>query len=269
MTDPLEFHPLADLFPLMEGEEFDSFVASIKQDGQNEPIVLFDGKILDGRNRYRACTALGAEPVTVEFEELVSAGKIKINNPVRYVMSMNIHRRHLNASQRALIAAEIANLSVGNPHRTESGQFAPIVGAATIGVSQADTAKILNVHRTTVVDAKMLLEKGTPEQIQAVRSGKAAVSTFANQARANRTDAEKAKRQTTNKEAHAERMQMESQLYTATRDALNALSGLPHPAEVVRIIRQKRQLEKVIEGKLPQALKWLQEFANAWDGHNG
>ena len=271
-ADTIEFHALADLFPLMEGAEFDAFVASIKDDGQNEPIVLYESKILDGRNRYRACVAIGVEPITVDFDELVAVGKVKTASPVRYVMAMNLSRRHLNTSQRALIAAELANLRVGNPYgasRDEDGQFAPIDEKTTIGVSQTAAADILNVDRSTVVAAKMLLREGTPEQIQAVRSGHAAVSTFAKQARATRSEADKTQRQTTNKEAHSERMQMQSQLYNSTRDALNALSGLPHPAEVVRIIKQKKQLASKIDSKLPQALKWLQEFSDAWSRHDG
>jgi ParB-like chromosome segregation protein Spo0J len=55
----IPFHPLSMIFPLIEGERFDALVADIKKNGQREPIVLYQGKILDGRNRYRACLAAG------------------------------------------------------------------------------------------------------------------------------------------------------------------------------------------------------------------
>ena len=57
-----EFHPLANIFPLIDGTEFDELVGDIREHGLHEPIVVFEDKILDGRNRYRACEAAGLEP---------------------------------------------------------------------------------------------------------------------------------------------------------------------------------------------------------------
>jgi hypothetical protein len=51
----LTFHPLANVFPLLEGEELDALVADIQASGLCEPVWLYEDQILDGRNRYCAC----------------------------------------------------------------------------------------------------------------------------------------------------------------------------------------------------------------------
>jgi ParB-like chromosome segregation protein Spo0J len=99
MAAALESHPLANLFPLLEGSEFEELVADIKANGLVEPIVMFEDKILDGRNRYRACLAAGVEPAFRPFMG---------DDPLAYIISLNLRRRHLTAEQkRELIAGLI------------------------------------------------------------------------------------------------------------------------------------------------------------------
>jgi len=87
----LEFHEIANLFPLMFGEEFKEFKEDIKKNGLQEPIALYEGKILDGRNRYNACKELRIE---AEFEEY------KSNKPIEYILSKNLYRRQLGLWQK-------------------------------------------------------------------------------------------------------------------------------------------------------------------------
>src|SRR5262249_35115993 len=65
----VKFHPLADMFPLMEGEDFDALVADIKANALRYKITLYEGMILDGRNRYRAMLAAGYTPTKEHFFE--------------------------------------------------------------------------------------------------------------------------------------------------------------------------------------------------------
>jgi hypothetical protein len=102
-TTTLPFHPLADLFPLMEGDEFDALVADIKARGLIERIIVYDGAILDGRNRYRACLEAGVEPTIQRHEK----GGLELQDPVAWVISRNIHRRHLTAEQKRELVAKL------------------------------------------------------------------------------------------------------------------------------------------------------------------
>jgi ParB-like chromosome segregation protein Spo0J len=104
VSDELTFHPIAGIFPLMEGEEFDALVADIKAHGLREPIMLFRGKILDGRNRYRACIAAGVKIDPHLQRNMMPSGG---TDPLAYVISANIHRRHLTAEQRRDLIAEL------------------------------------------------------------------------------------------------------------------------------------------------------------------
>ena len=90
----LEFHPIADLFPLMAGAEFEELCADIARQGLLEPIVLFEGKILDGRNRYRACLANGQTP-KIETRRFDGGRDAAID----FVWSENAVRRHLPKGQ--------------------------------------------------------------------------------------------------------------------------------------------------------------------------
>jgi hypothetical protein len=88
----------ANVFPLMKGEEFKTFVADVKStNGPRERITLYQGEILEGRNRYRACLRLKLKPEFETFEGDNAAARA-------FVMSRNVHRRHLTTKEKAIEA---------------------------------------------------------------------------------------------------------------------------------------------------------------------
>jgi hypothetical protein len=105
----LEFHPLSDLFPLMKGAEFDALVADIRANRLRDKIVLYEGTILDGRNRYRALRTLGVHPGEIRDLFCVTRDCIDEHHggPAAYVISANIHRRHLTAEQKRDLIARL------------------------------------------------------------------------------------------------------------------------------------------------------------------
>jgi hypothetical protein len=138
-------NPIADLFPLMGGQDFEELVRSIKEIGQRDAITTFNGLILDGRNRYRACQAAGVEPLMEEYTG---------DDPLAYVVDKNLRRRHSTLSQSGLIAAEMATRRRGRADKSS----VPTISAAA-------AADLMDVGLTTVVAAKVVLRDGTAEDI--------------------------------------------------------------------------------------------------------
>jgi ParB-like chromosome segregation protein Spo0J len=161
-AEPLPVHPFGELFPLIEGDEFKELVASIKANGLRDPVIVHDGMILDGRNRQRACRAAG---VDCDYRPL-PAGQ----NPLTFVIDKNLTRRHLTNSQRAMVAAKLANLKDGQT-KAAAQICAP--------VSQEDAAERLKVSRRSVQSATKVKNDAIPEVIQAVERGDLTVSTAA------------------------------------------------------------------------------------------
>src|SRR5262245_30491357 len=159
----VKFHPLADIFPLMEGAEFEELVADIRARGLREKIDLYEGKIVDGRNRYRALQQLGIEPNANYFRKAIYAhsvgGEIAAhegNNDDRvraYVISKNIHRRHLTQDQKRDL---IAKLVKATPEKSDR-QIAQTVKASptTVGTVRAEMENNGEVSKLdTRTDAK-------------------------------------------------------------------------------------------------------------------
>jgi hypothetical protein len=157
----LKFHRYAEIFPLMDkkSEAFKAFMEDIKERGQQEAIWLWEGEILDGRNRWQALEELGLLP-------LLKVQLYTGDDPIGFVLSANLHRRHLNESQRAMVAPRAANIKVGGNQYTND----------KAGMSIARAAVALNVSHGSVESAKKVLKDGGLDLISKVTEGKKSVS---------------------------------------------------------------------------------------------
>ena len=167
-TAELEYHRAAALFPLLpvDSPEFGELVDDIGEHGLLQPIILHEGKILDGRNRYRACQHAGVE---LRFEEWSG------QSPTAYVLSLNLHRRHLTDGQRAMIAVEALALfeAEARERRRELGreaaerQHQPSRRAPQ---ARDRAAAAVGVSGRTVQTAKAIKEKA-PDVAERVHAG--------------------------------------------------------------------------------------------------
>jgi hypothetical protein len=161
----------------MEGDEYAGLVEDVRLNGLREPIwVDQHGRVVDGRNRKRACLEAGVPCTRRTFEGDDDA-------ILRFVISRNLRRRHLDASQRAAIAAELANIKPGN---FAGNQHVPSANLQSPLLSQAGAAKLMNVSPRSVADAVKVRNEGAPELFRAVKEGKLTVSRAAKTAKASK-----------------------------------------------------------------------------------
>jgi ParB-like chromosome segregation protein Spo0J len=163
-----EIHPAATIFPLMDDVSFAALKADIEKNGQQKWITFYQGKVLDGRNRLRACQELG---IDCEGEEIEDDGSGTFD-PYQWVLSMNLHRRHLTESQRAMIGGRLATLKRGDVKSQHEKDGVSIDTPSSIEKS----ASMLNVGRASVARAKQVLDAGSKEIIEAVDGGTLPVS---------------------------------------------------------------------------------------------
>lgn len=189
----MEFHRIASIFPLLEGDELQALVDDIRKHGLREPVWLYDGKILDGRNRARACELAGITPTTRTF----SGGYL---DAVAFVWSENVHRRHLDPGQLAVAevkrarfcseyAAEVERMreeargrqNTAIRERDERGRASPLTQQIGEVVDRHDNetvavrAKAAGTNRRYLEAAEKLL-KTAPERLEPVERGEKTMS---------------------------------------------------------------------------------------------
>lgn len=185
----MEVHEAAKLFPI-DDESIGELADDIKKNGQQVPVETCGGKVIDGRRRIRACQIAGVEPITREVNPA---------DPVAYVLSINLHRRHLTESQRAMIGAAVKeiyekeakerqkmsggrgvkgvdhgpHLSGGDESKAETGGDQK---RESTGKKSRDAAgEAVNVSGREVDRASVVTKHGVPELIAAVQAGRISV----------------------------------------------------------------------------------------------
>lgn len=188
----LEFHPVANIFPLLQGDEYEQLKADIARNGLIEPIWLHpDGRIIDGRNRWRACVDTNTN---AHFNTWNGNGSL-----VEFVISLNLHRRHLTPSQAAAIALEVLpmleeeakerQLATLKQNQPEQSLVKELTNGTSMDMSrlwQAEqqrrnkgkaaeqAAQLFQTNRQYVSDAKRIQEQA-PELLDRVKSGELSI----------------------------------------------------------------------------------------------
>ena len=152
-------HPLSEIFPRMEDAGLAALAEDIKDSRLKEPIWLFEDKILDGNNRYRACLKISYRFKETDFRQFDPKTQ---GDPLTFVVSANLHRRHLNESQRAAIAATLVTTKLGYNRYSRAVQS---------GITNAAAANLLGVSEATVKMAKAVADKAAPEIFEKVQKG--------------------------------------------------------------------------------------------------
>lgn len=164
----MQAHPAAELFPMMDGDGLRALAHDIAANGLLNPIVTYQGRILDGRNRAAACELASVDPITVEWRD-PGCG------PVAWVVSQNLKRRHLTPGQRAVCALPLwaGRRKHGRPKKL------PDLG---VFESRDDLAELFAVSPNTLTAAAFIEECAT-DLLERVASGELALDAAHKQAK--------------------------------------------------------------------------------------
>jgi hypothetical protein len=136
-----EFHDLTSIFPLASSTALTRLAEDIRNYGQHEPIVLYEEKILDGRNRYNACLLSGVTPRFITFESLLANQANEeppmLKDPLQWLVRKNISERHLTQAQLAVVALDVLIKQSEPPYKeAELREVAALTGAGWSSVER-------------------------------------------------------------------------------------------------------------------------------------
>lgn len=163
-----KFHAACLLFPQLGEQALEELAEDIKQNGLLNPIVLLDGRILDGRNRLQACKIANVEPCFEEFEG---------DDPIGWVISQNLVRRHLTASQRAVVAFGLLPLletEAKRRQRLSKGRGKKVtreLGTFSANGRASQVAARIAKTNSAYVEAVKAINRQAPELVEKVLSG--------------------------------------------------------------------------------------------------
>jgi ParB-like chromosome segregation protein Spo0J len=206
----LYVHPVASLFPMMSDEELDDLAEDIKANGQADPIVLDQHRqLIDGRNRLEACNRARVSPEFVV---------VALDDPIAFILSKNVARRHLKPGQRAMAVAVASNRAI-------SHKFG----------RQSELARGLGVRREALSNALTVIAHA-PELVAQVLGGDLALNDAY-------TAAQEAKRLKENAEEEARRRRIEFQRLRSEADDLADLveEGRMSLKEAQAALRERQQ----------------------------
>ncbi len=168
----MQFHEAANIFPL-DDEHLDELAEDIKQHGLQIPIEQMDGKIIDGRRRWLACEKAGVRPDIIP---------VSVEDPIAYVMSLNLHRRHLTVSQAAMCAQRARKMydDAAKERQKAAGGDRKSNGAKSLqdncpeaiskGQARDQVGETFGVSGKSVDRAAKVIKDGIPEIAEAVDS---------------------------------------------------------------------------------------------------
>ncbi len=166
----MEFHEAANIFP-MDEETIPQLAEDISRHGLQVPIERFDGKIIDGRRRWLACEKAGVKPKIRD---------VTVADPVAYVLSLNLHRRHLSPTQLSMVggrARKWYDEQAKERQKRKPTDFVP----ANLPEQKTDArdavGMAVGVSGKSIDHATKVLKHGTPKLIAAVDANQISVST--------------------------------------------------------------------------------------------
>ena len=170
-------HPICLLIPPADEAELQDLTDDVHAHGLIDPIVLFEGIVLDGQNRAAACERAGVAPRYVQFGGSQEDALI-------LVVSHNLKRRHLRkqAIADALVAAEDFNLNYAASERSTTKTRKPVASAPEAVIKITELENCLSrklaqaaggmVSHVMIAATRKVKEKGEPELQEAVKRGR-------------------------------------------------------------------------------------------------